>query len=154
MGGDTLFYDRFTALCVQKGVSASFVVQQIGLNKSSATYWKNGAIPKGNTLQKLADYFDVSTDYLLGNVSEPFRYLDKRTIREIKIIAEDELTPPNRIAVALSKLNEDGQQKAVERVEELTEIPKYQRGTAPQLMQSPPEGKEDTALKEKPSEDL
>lgn len=37
------------------------------------------------------------------------------------------LTPQERIEKALSSLNDAGQQKAVERVEELTEIPKYQR---------------------------
>lgn len=36
-----------------------------------------------------------------------------------------------RLKFALDKLNEDGQQKAVERVEELTEIPKYQRQEPP-----------------------
>lgn len=36
-----------------------------------------------------------------------------------------------RISAALDKLNEDGQQKAVERVEELTEIPRYRRQDAP-----------------------
>lgn len=61
-----MFYDIFVDLCAKNGVSASFVVQNIGLNKSSATYWKNGSIPKGETLQKLAHYFGVSVDYLLG----------------------------------------------------------------------------------------
>lgn len=46
-----------------------------------------------------------------------------------------------RLNTALSKLNDDGQQKAVERVEELTEIPKYQRQeTPPEAPQDPPEG--------------
>ena len=34
--------------------------------------------------------------------------------------------PQRRIAAALDKLNEEGQEKAAERVEELTEIPRYQ----------------------------
>lgn len=49
--------------------------------------------------------------------------------------AEDESTPPEtqhtgpetKLLSAFSQLNEEGQQKAVERVEELTEIPKYQK---------------------------
>ena len=31
------------------------------------TNWKNGRIPNGATLQKIADYFSVSVDELLGN---------------------------------------------------------------------------------------
>lgn len=41
--------------------------------------------------------------------------------------------PQRRIAAALDKLNEEGQEKAAERVEELTEIPRYQ---APQMLQA------------------
>ena len=37
-----------------------------------------------------------------------------------------------RLALAFSWLNETGQQKAVERVEELTEIPKYQKKDEPE----------------------
>lgn len=36
-------------------------------------------------------------------------------------------SPRHRITAALDKLNEEGQEKAAERVEELTEIPRYQR---------------------------
>ena len=43
---------------------------------------------------------------------------------------------------AFSKLNTDGQSVAVERVEELTEIPKYQRtDSPPEPIQDPPEDK-------------
>jgi len=46
-------------------------MKAIGLNKSNATFWKRGSIPKGDTLQKLADYFGVSVDYLLGKAETP-----------------------------------------------------------------------------------
>lgn len=36
-------------------------------------------------------------------------------------------TPKDRIDAALDRLNDEGQEKAAERVEELTEIPKYQK---------------------------
>lgn len=61
-----MFYNIFTRLCTQKEVTPSAVMRAIGLNKSSATYWKKGSIPSSDTLQKLADYFGVSVDYLLG----------------------------------------------------------------------------------------
>ena len=68
MWGGFVFYDRFVGLCKERGVSPSAVMVSIGLNKSNATFWKKGSIPKGSTLQKLADYFGVSVDYLLGKV--------------------------------------------------------------------------------------
>ena len=65
-----MFYDNFINLCTQKDVTPSAVMRAIGLNKSSATYWKKGSIPSSETLQKLADYFGVSVDYLLNGTIE------------------------------------------------------------------------------------
>lgn len=61
-----MFYDRFVDLCKEKGLSPAAVTRELGLNNSSSTAWKRGSVPKSDTLKKLADYFDVSTDYLLG----------------------------------------------------------------------------------------
>lgn len=61
-----MFYDNFLELCREKGKSPAAVTREIGLNNSSSTAWKHGATPKGETLQKLANYFGVSVDYLLG----------------------------------------------------------------------------------------
>ncbi len=61
-----MFYDLFCDLCKQKNVSPTRASLEIGLSKSTATKWKNtGATPNGETLSKIADYFGVSTDYLL-----------------------------------------------------------------------------------------
>lgn len=59
-----------------------------------------------------------------------------------------------RLFRSLSRLNDDGQKKAVERVEELTEIPKYQRHGSVVTPQSPPSPQEgtDTTSEEKPPE--
>ena len=62
-----MFFDVFQALCTKKGVSCKKAVDEIGLSNSIATKWKkSGATPKGETLNKIAEYFCVSTDYLLG----------------------------------------------------------------------------------------
>ena len=62
-----MFYDAFKLLCEKKGVSPKRAVTEMGLSNSLATKWKNtGAIPKGETLAKIADYFGVSVEYLLG----------------------------------------------------------------------------------------
>lgn len=53
-------------------------------------------------------------------------------------------TVRTKIDAALDKLNPDGQQKAVERVEELTEIPRYRAETPPESTLAPQEGKDTT----------
>ena len=61
-----MFYDIFVQLCNKRGVKPSRVAIDLDLSKATATKWKNGSVPTGETLQKLADYFGVSVDYLLN----------------------------------------------------------------------------------------
>lgn len=61
-----VFYDVYTNLCNQKGVSRSRAAAEIGLSNSTVTKWKKtGAIPSGETLTKIAAYFNVSVDDLI-----------------------------------------------------------------------------------------
>ena len=61
-----MFWDRFEGLCKENKCRPNNVMQALGLSAATATKWKNGSIPNGDALQKVADYFNVSTDYLLG----------------------------------------------------------------------------------------
>lgn len=65
------FFDQFVALCKSKGVSPNYVAREIGASSGSVTAWKQGTLPRSATLTKIADYFGVSTDYLLGNEKAP-----------------------------------------------------------------------------------
>ena len=60
-----MFYDVFTSLCEKKGVSPNKALVDCAISRTSTAKWREGAIPRGITLQKLADYFNVPTDYLL-----------------------------------------------------------------------------------------
>ena len=62
-----MFFDIFYDLCKKKGVSCTKAAEDIGLSNSITTKWKKtGATPGGDTLNRIANYFGVSTDYLLG----------------------------------------------------------------------------------------
>ncbi|NQD53420.1 helix-turn-helix transcriptional regulator, partial [Bacillus altitudinis] len=56
---------RIKGLCDEKKVTFAEVERQIGISNGQIRRWDNVS-PKSETLQKVADYFDVSTDYLLG----------------------------------------------------------------------------------------
>lgn len=61
-------YDRIQSLCKSKGVSGSRMCLDLGLSKSTMSDLKAGRT-KGmstSTAQKIASYFDVTVDYLLG----------------------------------------------------------------------------------------
>lgn len=66
-----MFYSRVNALCAKHGVKITNVIAEIGMGSGNLSKWKAGGVPKGDTLSKLADYFNVSTDYLLGRTDDP-----------------------------------------------------------------------------------
>lgn len=63
-----MFYDKFKEYCKKKGVSCNRAALDIGLSESTPTTWKKrGLTPRSETLSKIAEYFEVSVDELLGN---------------------------------------------------------------------------------------
>ena len=65
-----MFFNRFKALCDEKGVSVYRACTDIGLNRSAVAKWKSGGKPNGTTAARLADYFGVTTDYLLEQTEQ------------------------------------------------------------------------------------
>ena len=66
-GGIIVFYDVYLSLCKRSNKKPSVVAAELGINKSNVSNWKNnGYTPRGEALQKIADYFGVTTDYLLA----------------------------------------------------------------------------------------
>lgn len=61
-----VFYDRLLALCQENNEKITPVIKKLGLSAGSIARWRNGTVPDGNTICKIAEYFNVSSDYLLG----------------------------------------------------------------------------------------
>ena len=68
-----IFWERYSDLCNNKNTKPNPVGKVIGVASSTISQWKSGSIPNGETLIKLADYFDCSVDYLLGRTSDSKR---------------------------------------------------------------------------------
>ena len=62
-----MFYQNLLTLCGQRSTSPTRVVRELGISGGSVTNWKSGAVPHDATLRKIADYFGVTVDELLGN---------------------------------------------------------------------------------------
>ncbi len=59
--------ERIQKLLSQNNISVYKLSKEIGLNKTFLTNWTSGkAKPSADALYKIADYFNVSVDYLLG----------------------------------------------------------------------------------------
>ena len=62
-----MFWDKFVSLCADANKAPNAVIAEIGAASSGAvTGWKNGATPRAKVVKQIADYFNVSTDYFLG----------------------------------------------------------------------------------------
>ena len=67
-----MFLERVLALCRTQKISKNKLLMDINVNKSAFVNWENrGNIPSGDVVAKIADYFHVSTDYLLGRTDDP-----------------------------------------------------------------------------------
>ena len=65
-----MFIDTFSALCEAKKITMNKACLEIGISRTATAKWKNGSVPNGQTLAKIADYFGVSVGYLLGQEME------------------------------------------------------------------------------------
>lgn len=62
--------DLIKSLCNKKGITVSALGVELGLGKNSITRWDENK-PSVDRVQKVADYFGVSVDYLLGRTDDP-----------------------------------------------------------------------------------
>jgi transcriptional regulator with XRE-family HTH domain len=78
-------YEIFEQLLQKNGVTAYKVSKETGIATATLTDWKKGrSTPKQDKLQKIADYFGVTVDYLMGiEKDENVQYYLNDDTREI-----------------------------------------------------------------------
>lgn len=65
-----MFKENFIRLCNERGEYPSAVCKKVGITPAAFSQWTEDTVPRKTTLVKVADYFGVSTDYLLGTEHE------------------------------------------------------------------------------------
>ena len=78
-------YEKIEALCRQNNINITEMCKQSGTSRGSLTDLKRGRIKtlSAESIRKIADYFHVSTDYLLGNDQQKAPALTRKDEREI-----------------------------------------------------------------------
>lgn len=62
-----LFGERLKELRTEKNIGQNALAVALELSNASVSYWETGKqIPSAEVIFKLARFFDVSADYLLG----------------------------------------------------------------------------------------
>lgn len=141
---------RIKELRQQKGKSQEELALAIGSTKSTISKYELGhREPSLETIQKIADALRVSFLDVVELNGSPNNSSIKEFMEEVRQAEKNnqkviwggdglyfvDLTPDERIMFAFDRLNEEGRNEAVKRVEELTEIPKYR-------LQEPQDGPE------------
>ena len=79
---ETVFWQRFKALCDEESLTPNAVMAKCGLNNGNPTAWKNGRKPGAATLEVLAGYFVCPIDYLAGKSDQRYYPWDERYMSE------------------------------------------------------------------------
>ena len=116
-----LAFDRIKELADKQKISLNILEEKLGYSTNYLYSLKKGN-PKSDRLQEIADYFNVSTDYLLGRTDNPN-------------VASEIVTTADGRAVDLSNLRErvvlfDGKPLSDEDVDKIAQIIKLSLGVS------------------------
>lgn len=78
--------ERIKNLCNEKKITFAEVERKVGISNGQIRRWDSSS-PKIENVEKVANYFDVSTDYLLGRTDKK-RYYDLTEKDELSIQRE------------------------------------------------------------------
>lgn len=117
----TTAFERIKDLADKHRISLNDLEDKLGISRNSL-YGIKKANPKSDRLQQIADYFNVSTDYLLGRTDNP-------------AISSDLVTTTDGRTVDLSNLRErvvlfDGKPLSDEDVDKIAQIIKLSLGVS------------------------
>ena len=113
--------EKIKELALKRGISLQKVAEDLGYS-INYLYTLKEKTPKSDRLQEIADYFNVSTDYLLGRTDNP-------------AISSDIVTTADGRVVDLSNLRErvvlfDGKPLSDEDVDKIAQIIKLSLGVS------------------------
>lgn len=75
-------FDRVKKLAEKQGISIVELEEKLDFGRNSLYSWKKKT-PNGDRLKKVADFFNVTTDYLLGRTPTPtFSRRDERDVQK------------------------------------------------------------------------
>lgn len=78
--------DRIRALCKKDGINQEYLLDLLSLSKNELYYLiEYGFVPHMSTVTKLADFFNVSCDYLLCQIGEQ----DEKAAMAFRLLSED-----------------------------------------------------------------
>ena len=75
----SVFWEKLEHLCEQNGIKSYSIAKEIGVTTSAISSWKNGTIPNGLALTKIANKFNTTVEYLISDDEIYIKPSKKRT---------------------------------------------------------------------------
>ncbi|ETA73472.1 helix-turn-helix domain-containing protein [Ligilactobacillus equi] len=73
--------DKIKELCIEKRITVAELERKTGISNGQIRKW-NERSPKAENLSKVADYFHVTTDYLLGRDGKEENSTDTKDLQK------------------------------------------------------------------------
>ena len=90
--------DRLKILRLESKLTQNEIAEKLKISKMTYSYWENGKRNPKN-VQQIADFFNVSTDYLLGNTDIKSKNLEtdlNKTLDTVKSFDGKPITDSDR----------------------------------------------------------
>ena len=120
------FSNRLKELRIANLISQQDLATSLNVSQNAIYNWENGKRePSIEMLKKIAEYFEVSFDYLMG--FEEIRPIKMHELFSGVYGPRTILNKEKKMLYEFNKLNDDGQDKAIQQIEMLTKIPEYRK---------------------------
>ena len=84
-----MFYDRLQVLCKERDLPVSAALKIMGVSCGNMTHWRKGRLPKGDTLRRMAQFFDVPVDFLVGAKQESLAVQQEKLLLVFESVPEE-----------------------------------------------------------------
>lgn len=116
------FHLRIRELRTSRKLSQQELADQLGISKSSVNMYERGEREPGlDTLEAIADFFNVDMDYLTGKTDNPQKYVI--TGEESDILTDNE----HKLIDIYRNLNQEGQEKLLDTASDMSELSRYKK---------------------------
>lgn len=85
------YFTKYEMLCNEEKDTPTGVAIKLGISRSAVSRWRDGSIPSGEILTKLAEHFDVSADFLLDqtDIRNPINKSSPEEIAKVALFGGD-----------------------------------------------------------------
>lgn len=94
MASSSVFSNTLQSLRKERKITQEQLATYLGVSSQAVSKWENGSYPEGDLLPRIADYFEVSIDYLYGKGSEG-KTIEQAVFEYLQKCVEDDMSKYN-----------------------------------------------------------